>query len=83
MDIVIYLTIFKRRNTVMTMKKKRGRKSLGGLRIILRISPQEVELLERRQKETGLTRTEMIRRAIDNYWSEKRSESNWRTPPMK
>jgi hypothetical protein len=67
----------------MPMNKKRGRKSLGGLRIILRISPQEVELLERRQKETGLTRTEMIRRAIDNYWSEKRRETNWRTPPMK
>ncbi len=67
----------------MPMNKKRGRKSLGGLRIILRISPQEVELLERRQRETGLTRTEMIRRAIDHYWSEKRRETNWRTPPMK
>jgi hypothetical protein len=64
-------------------KKKRGRQSLGGLRVILRLLPSEVELLERRQKETGLTRTEMIRRAIDHYWSEKRRETNWRTPPMK
>ena len=66
----------------MPMKKqKRGRKSLGGLRIILRITPQEVELLEKRQKETGLSRTEMIRRAIDHFWAEKRHETNWRKPP--
>ena len=62
------------------IKKKRGRKSLGGLRIILRLTSQEVELLERRQKETGLSRTEMIRRAIDHYWSEKRHETNWESP---
>ncbi len=64
----------------MPMKKKRGRKSLGGLRIILRLTSQEVELLEKRQQETGLSRTEMIRRAIDHYWSEKRHETNWEPP---
>lgn len=74
------MTIFTERNIDMPMKKKRGRKSLGGLRIILRLTSQEVELLERRQKDTGLSRTEMIRRAIDHYWSEKRHETNWEPP---
>jgi metal-responsive CopG/Arc/MetJ family transcriptional regulator len=50
------------------------------LRIILRLTSQEVELLEKRQQETGLSRTEMIRRAIDHYWSEKRHETNWEPP---
>ena len=62
-------------------KKKRGPKPLGGLRIILRLTPSEVKLLEMRQQETGLSRTELIRRAVDNYWAEKRHESNWRKPP--
>ena len=64
----------------MAMKKKRGRKSLGGLRIILRLTSQEVELLDRRQQETGLSRTEMIRRAVDHFWSEKRHQTGWEPP---
>jgi hypothetical protein len=62
-------------------KNKRGRKSLGGLRIILRLTPQEVELLRMRQEQTGHSRTELIRRAIDEYWADKRHNNDWRKPP--
>ena len=63
-------------------KNKRGPKPLGGIRIILRLTPSEVKLLEMRQQQTGLSRTELIRRAVDNYWTEKRQESNWKKPPV-
>jgi len=41
---------------------------LGGIRIILRLTDPEVILLNKRQKESGLTRSELIRKAIDTYW---------------
>lgn len=66
----------------MPMKKtKRGRKSLGGLRIILRLTPQEVELLRIRHEQTGSSRTELIRRAIDEFYADKRHNDNWRKSP--
>lgn len=46
--------------------EKRGRKSLSGLRIILRLLPHQVKLLKKIQTKTGISRTELIRRAIDN-----------------
>jgi hypothetical protein len=65
----------------MEMKKsKRGRKNLGGIRIILRLTPKEVELLTAGQKITNLTRTEMIREAISGYWSDRRRVTSWRQP---
>ncbi len=60
--------------------KKRGRKPLGGLRIILRLTPQEVQVLGEKQKELGLSRTDLIRRAIDAYYFTKRRESDWANP---
>lgn len=62
-------------------KEKRGRKSLGGLRIILRLTPQQVELLRVRQEQTGSSRTELIRRAIDEYYADKRHNNDWRKSP--
>jgi hypothetical protein len=50
------------------VKKKRGPKPLGGLRIILRILPYQVELLDKVQKRTGITRTQLIQRAIDTVY---------------
>lgn len=68
----------------MRMKKeKRGRKKLDGLRIILRITQKEVDLLKLRQEQTGHSRTELIRRAIDVYWADKRHSNDWSLPPAK
>lgn len=65
----------------MEMKKsKRGRKNLGGMRVILRLTPKEVELLAEGQKFTKLTRTGMIREAISGYWSDRRRVTSWRQP---
>ena len=52
----------------MKTKGKRGRKSLGGLRIILRLLPFQVKLLRKIQTKTGISRTELIRRAIDSVY---------------
>jgi hypothetical protein len=52
----------------MKTKGKRGRKPLGGLRIILRLLPFQVKLLRKIQTKTGISRTELIRRAIDNIY---------------
>jgi hypothetical protein len=65
----------------MPNKKKRGRKSLGGLRIILRLTPQEVEMLEQKHQQTGHSRTDLIRRAIDAFYFTKRRESDWEQRP--
>ena len=65
----------------MEMKKnKRGRKNLGGMRVILRLTPKELELLTAGQAITKLTRTEMIREAISGYWSDRRRVTSWRQP---
>ena len=64
-------------------KKKRGRKSLGGLRIILRLTDANVSLLEERHKETRRTRSEMIRIAIDKFWSDRRQYKKLGVPPEK
>ena len=61
--------------------EKRGRKKKDGLRIILRIIQKEVDLLNLRQAQTGLSRTELIRRAVDIYWKEKRHRNDWSLPP--
>ncbi len=61
----------------MSGAKKRGRKPMGGLRIILRLTPQQVLVLGEKHKETGLSRTDLIRRAIDAYYFTKRRESDW------
>ncbi len=50
------------------IKGKPGPKPLGGLRIIFRLLPYQVELLGKIQKRTGLSRTELIRRAIDDVY---------------
>jgi hypothetical protein len=52
----------------MKTKGKRGRKPLGGLRIILRLLPFQVKLLRKIQTKTGISRTELIRRAIDSVY---------------
>jgi len=52
----------------MKTKGKRGRKPLGGLRIILRLLPFQVKLLRNIQTKTGISRTELIRRAIDKIY---------------
>lgn len=57
--------------------KKRGRKPLGGLRVILRLTPDEVQVLSEKHKELGLNRSDLIRRAIDAYYFTKRRESDW------
>jgi hypothetical protein len=65
----------------MEMKKnKRGRKNLGGIRVILRLTPREVEILAEGQKMTKLTRTQMIREAIAGYWTDRRRVTSWRQP---
>jgi len=58
-------------------KSKRGRKPIGGKRIILRLTPEEVTALERTSKETGQTRTTLIRHAIDGAYLKKRRKSDW------
>ena len=62
----------------MAKINKRGRKPVGGLRIILRLTPQEVAVLEEKQKQTGQSRTDLIRRAIDAFYFGKRRESDWK-----
>jgi hypothetical protein len=57
--------------------KKRGRKPLGGVRIILRLTPEEVQVLAEKQKQLGLSRTDLIRRAIGATYSAKRRETDW------
>ena len=57
--------------------KKRGRKPLGGMRIILRLTPQEVHILAEKQKQTGMSRTDLIRRAIGATYFTKRRSSDW------
>ena len=52
----------------MKTKGKRGRKPLGGFRIILRLLPFQVKLLRNIQTKTGISRTELIRRAIDKIY---------------
>ena len=52
----------------MKTKGKRGRKPLGGFRIILRLLPFQVKLLRKIQTKTGISRTELIRRAIDSVY---------------
>jgi len=59
------------------MAGKRGRKPVGGLRIILRLTPQEVQVLDEKHKQTGHSRTDLIRRAIDAFYFSKRRESDW------
>ena len=57
--------------------QKRGRKPVGGIRIILRLTPPEVKALEEKQKESGASRTELIRRAIEAAYLGKRRASDW------
>lgn len=57
--------------------RKRGRKPVGGLRIILRLTPQEVAVLDEKHKQTGHSRTDLIRRAIDAFYFSKRRQSDW------
>ncbi len=61
-------------------QKRRGRKPLGGLRIILRLTPQEVAVLDEKHRQTGHSRTDLIRRAIDAFYFSKRRESDWERP---
>ncbi len=61
----------------MKQTVKRGRRPLGGIRIILRLTPPEVKALEEKRKETGVTRTELIRRAIEAAYLGKRRASDW------
>lgn len=62
---------------ITVVLKKRGRKPVGGIRIILRLTPPEVKALEEKQKESGASRTELIRRAIEAAYLGKRRESDW------
>jgi hypothetical protein len=39
-----------------------------------------VQVLGEKQKELGLSRTDLIRRAIDAYYFTKRRESDWANP---
>jgi hypothetical protein len=59
------------------MGKKRGRKPIGGMRIILRLTPEEVAVLDKRRKETGATRTTLIRHALDAAYLGKRRSTDW------
>jgi len=59
----------------MTMqKKKRGPKPLGGIRIILRLLPDEIEALDKEQQRSKRTRTELIRRAVLIAYTNKRRD---------
>ena len=53
-------------------KRGRGRPGFGGTRVILHLTPQEIEALEKDRNETGTTRAELIRRTIDAYYFLKR-----------
>jgi len=64
-------------------KKKRGRKSLGGLRIILRLTDANVSLLEERRKGTKFTRSQMIRMAVERCWSDRRIYTHFGDPVKK
>jgi metal-responsive CopG/Arc/MetJ family transcriptional regulator len=60
----------------MDMKKKRGPKGKGGIRVILHIWPQQLEAIEKILAEGGGSRAELIRRAIDAYIFKKRRETD-------
>ncbi|GEM_PF-2454414 len=62
-------------------KVKRGRPSIGGMRVILRLTPEEVTALQRLSKETGETRTTLIRHAIDGAYLHKRRKADWEKRP--
>jgi len=64
----------------MDMKKKRGPKPLGGIRIILRLLPDEVTALDAEQQRSKRTRTELIRRAIAYTYMGKRRQLDWEPP---
>ncbi len=65
----------------MAMKQnKRGPKPLGGIRIILRLLPDEVEALDAEQQRSKRTRTELIRRAIASSYMGKRRDTDWKPP---
>lgn len=70
----------------MTQKKQgRGRPGFGGTRVILHLTPQQIEVLQKDQMENGGTRAELIRRAIDAYYFRKRrvSDINQKGEPAK
>ncbi len=58
------------------LKKKRGPKGKGGIRIILHLWPQQILALDEDRKKTGGSRAELIRRAIDAQYFRKRRESD-------
>lgn len=60
----------------MTMKKKRGPKGKGGIRIILHIWPQQKEAIDAALAKNGGTRAELIRTAINAHLFKLRRDSD-------
>jgi len=83
----IKLTVFKRRNITMTMKKEtRGRTGFGGIRVVVHLTQEILTALEiERQKDTRVSRAELIRQAIEaKYLKKKRGDDiTKREPPKK